>query len=267
MKCLLGVAGSLFVGTVFSPWLNIKNSHASVVDTTYKLVFADNFNFLDTRKWNSNWFGCTNCVTPPLQPAHELAAYDPAQVSVSGGTLNLRLRSNPTTLNGIYYPYRSGMVNSYGKATFTYGYFEARIYLTSNYLNSTVANWPGFIINGVTWPSDGENDVMEGLVTTKGSAKGYACYHYHSAEAPFDAPGACSRTNFSGWHTYGSLWKPGEVSYYYDGVKVGTIRLGVQSKPMYLILHYAVSSKDWWGGPTRVPAIMRIDYIRVWQKK
>jgi beta-glucanase (GH16 family) len=57
---------------------------------------------------------------------------------------------------------------------------------------------------------------------------------------------------------------PGKITYYYDGVLVGTIVSNIQSSPMYMILVYGASRIH--GGPVAVPATMSIDYVRVWQK-
>ncbi|MCG6500424.1 family 16 glycosylhydrolase, partial [Kitasatospora sp. A2-31] len=203
---------------------------------------------LDGSKWNPNWFGCATCTTPPVNGA-ESAAYAPSQISESGGSLHLKAEQKPATVNGKNYAYTSGLVNTNGKAQFTYGAFEARIYLPAS--GSQVANWPAFWTDGQNWPADGELDVMEGL-------SGQACYHFHS---PSGGPGGCAPGNYSGWHTFGADWQPGSVTYYYDGVKVGQITSGITSAPMYLILNNAVYAS----GPTVTPADMQVDYVRVWQ--
>jgi beta-glucanase (GH16 family) len=218
---------------------------------TWHSVFDDEFNgtSLDTTKWTPNWQGCQSCTTAPVN-SDESEAYAPSQVSVSGGSLHLQAVAEPTTVNGQAYPYRSGMVESDGKAQFTYGAFEARIYLPPS--SSGIANWPAFWMDGQSWPTDGELDVMEGL-------GGSACFHFHS---PSGAPGSCVAGNFSGWHTYGADWEPGSVTYYYDGQKVGQITTGITSSPQFLILNNAVGAD---GGQTVAPADMQVDYVRVWQ--
>ncbi|GAA2748149.1 MULTISPECIES: glycoside hydrolase family 16 protein [Kitasatospora] len=217
---------------------------------SWRSVWGDEFNAtsVDSSKWTANWLGCATCTTPPVNGA-ESGAYAPSQATVSGGSLHLTAVNQATTVNGTTYPYRSGMVQSNGKAQFTYGAFEARIYLPPS--GSQVANWPAFWTDGQSWPADGEMDIMEGL-------SGQACYHYHS---PSGGPGGCAGGNFSGWHTFGADWEPGSVTYYYDGVKVGQITSGISSSPQYVILNNAVSS----GNPTVTPADMQVDYVRVWQ--
>jgi beta-glucanase (GH16 family) len=172
------------------------------------------------------------------------------QVGVGGGELHLRAVAQPTQVDGTTYPYLSGMVQSDGKVQFTYGAFEARIYLPPS--TGGIADWPAFWTDGQIWPIDGEMDVMEGL-------GGSACYHFHSL---LGGPGGCATGDFTGWHTYGADWEPGSVTYYYDGVEVGQITSGVTLSPMYLILDYAVGGS---GGPTVVPSTMDVDYVRVWQ--
>jgi hypothetical protein len=220
---------------------------------SWRKVFGDEFSgsTLDSTKWNPNWLGCSTCTTKPVNSA-ELSAYAPSQVSVNGGSLHLTAVQQQTTVNGTSYPYRSGLVESNGKAQFTYGAFEARIYTPGS--GSQIANWPAFWTDGQNWPTDGEMDVMEGL------SGGKACYHFHSDAG---GPGGCASGDFTGWHTYGAEWKPGAVTYYYDGKQVGQITTGITSQPMYLILNNAVSDQH--GGPIMTPADMMVDYVRVWQ--
>ncbi|GAA2629623.1 hypothetical protein GCM10010307_20570 [Streptomyces vastus] len=215
-------------------------------------MFSDEFDgtSLDTSKWNPNWLGCPTCTTKPVNSA-ETTAYAPSQVSVSGGSLHLKLVQQQTTVDGKTYPYRSGLVESNGKAEFTYGAFEARIYTPGS--GGKISNWPAFWTDGQNWPTDGEMDVMEGL-------GGSACYHFHS---PAGGPGGCAPGDFTGWHTYGAEWKPGSVTYYYDGKLVGQISTGITSAPMYLILNNGISDQH--GGPAMANADMMTDYVRVWQ--
>ncbi|MET7691769.1 glycoside hydrolase family 16 protein [Streptomyces sp. NPDC005483] len=223
------------------------------VPGTWRKVFSDEFSgtTLDSAKWNPNWLGCPTCITKPVNSA-EIGAYAPSQVSVSGGSLHLTaIQQQTTASNGTTYPYRSGLVESNGKAQFTYGAFEARIYSPAS--GTQIANWPAFWTDGQTWPADGEMDVLEGL-------GGQACYHFHSNAG---GPGGCASGNFTGWHTYGAEWKAGSVTYYYDGKQVGQITTGITAQPMYLILNNGVSDQH--GGPRLTPADMMVDYVRVWQ--
>jgi beta-glucanase (GH16 family) len=144
------------------------------------------------------------------------------------------------------------MINSDGKFEFTYGLMEARIWLSGK--GRLITDWPAFWADGQNWPKDGEIDVIEGL-------GGQACWHFVN---PRSNPGGCVPGRFTnGWHTFGADWEPGSITYYYDGHIVGVVKTGITSAPLYLILNLATAHE--YGIPVRVPATIRVDYVRVWQ--
>ncbi|MEK7571981.1 MAG: glycoside hydrolase family 16 protein [Patescibacteria group bacterium] len=214
------------------------------------LVFADEFagTTLDTANWSTGWFGTG--ITKPANVA-ETAAYDPEQVRVTDGNLNLTTVTNSVTIEGKTYPYRTGVINSNGKKHFTHGYYEARIFLPA--AENQVANWPAWWMTGQNWPTDGEIDILEGL-------GGKASWHFHSSQG---APGGDAPGDYTGWHTFAADWKADSIVYYYDGEKVGEVASGVTSSPLYLILGNQIGS---WGGPLLVPSTMQVDYVRVWEQ-
>ena len=221
------------------------------VSGAWHTVFGDEFNgtSLDTSKWTRGWFGTG--ITGPVNSA-ETACYDDSLVTVPGdGSLHLPLISKSSTCGGTARPYSGALVSSTGKFQYTYGYYEVRAYLPAA-STGAIADWPAVWSDGQSWPTDGENDTMEGL-------GGQACYHFHF---PAGGPGACANGNYTGWHIFGSDWEAGSVTYYYDGVKVGQITTGITASPQYLILDY---TQGQYGGPTSVPALMQVDYVRVWQ--
>src|SRR5262245_17842465 len=219
------------------------------IDSSWKLTFDDEFNSLNSNHWDTNWLGSPGAITKPINSA-EQAAYDPGQVSVSGGYLRLGTAYKDVTVAGQNYDMVGGMVQSNDHFQQTYGYFEARIFLPGS--NGQIYNWPAFWLDGQNWPADGELDVMEGL-------SGKAGYHFHS---PSGGPGSTVSGDYTGWHTYGALWEPGSVTYYYDGVEVGEITSGITDSPMFMILNNGVS--DSIGGPTSVPANMLVDWVHVY---
>lgn len=217
----------------------------------WQLRFDDEFTSqsVNTTDWSTGWLAPG--ITQPVN-SDELECYNPANVKVSGGTLVFRLTRDAGSCGGTERSYASGMLNSDGKFEFTYGFMEARIWLQGQ--RNRIINWPAFWADGQHWPRDGEIDVVEGL-------GGLACWHF---EYSGGNPGGCVRGMFTGgWHTFGADWEPGAITYYYDGREAGRVTSGVTSAPMFLILDYA-ASRDY-GGPVRVPATMRVDYVRVWQ--
>ncbi len=238
-----------FTGAGGASTFEIPDSPSTSVE-----LFRDDFSgsSLDLSKWRPNWFGTNNAaITKPVNTA-EQGCYDPAQVSVSGGSLHLNAvaRSCPAN-NGVTYPYASGLVSTKDHFTFTYGSIEARIFTAPG--SGAIRNWPAFWANGVgAHPANGEIDAFEGLA-------GRACWHFHYTGGE---PGGCAnQANAAGWHTYAAEWRPGVVTYFYDGVQVGRITSGITSSPMYVVLNLGLSSTV--SGPVSVPSEMLVDYVRV----
>jgi beta-glucanase (GH16 family) len=212
-------------------------------------VFDSEFNgsSLDTSQWSTGWFG--SGITQPVN-SYEQQCYDPAQVSVANGELDLTAIAKAENCGGVTRPYASGMVSTYGLFSFTYGYMEARIWLPGS---DSIADWPAFWADGQNWPTDGEIDVLEGL-------GGQACVHFHN---PAGGPGTCLSGDFAGgWHTFAADWEPGSIAYFYDGTEIWQDTSGITSAPMDLIINLALYSSF---SPDSAPATMRVDYIRVWQ--
>lgn len=232
---------------------------------SWKLTFDDEFDGsqLDTAKWSTGWLA--SGITGPVNSTEE-ECYDPDQVTVSDGSLNLALITKRESC-GISNPvYASGLVNTSGKFSYTYGFLQARVWLpAATGAAGRIADWPAVWTDGQNWPTDGEDDIFEGI-------NGRACAHFHSAVSPdgigpADGTGALTvksgcvhETLTGGWHTFGADWEAGSVTYYYDGKDIGSVTSGVTSAPMFLILDYAS------GPPYQSPSTMKVDYVRVWKK-
>jgi beta-glucanase (GH16 family) len=221
-------------------------------------VLDDEFNApsLDTALWQAGWFG--SGTTGPVNSL-EQECYSSGNVTFPGdGTVHLKVTASPSTCGGVVRPYTGALLSSNpsdgragGGFQYLYGALEARVYLPA--AGRRVANWPALWTNGqAPWPSNGEDDVVEGL-------SGQVCFHFHS---PSGGPGACVAGRYTGWHTFASDWEPGSVTYYYDGVDVGQITSGITASPMYIVLDNAVSAQSL---RLAKAADMRVDYVRVWQ--
>ena len=116
----------------------------------WKLVFDDEFNGagLNTSEWSTGWLG--SGITGPVN-AKTRECYDPSQVAVGGGSLNLTLVAKSESC-GISDPeYATGLVNTAGKFTYTYGFLEARVWLPgANGAPNMVANWQAVWTDGRT---------------------------------------------------------------------------------------------------------------------
>jgi len=222
----------------------------------WALKFDGEFNgtSLDTTKWSTGWYG--SGITPPANDQED-DCYDPAQVTEGGGALSLSLIQESENC-GQDEQYASGLVSTMGKFSFTYGFVEARVWLPAVPGSpGEVANWPSVWADGQNWPEDGEIDIAEGI-------SGQVCAHLHNAPDPEGigaggGTGCPSGTYTSGWHTFAADWEPGVITYYYDGVDIGSVTSGVTSAPMFLVLDYAAQ------GNADAPATMKVQDMRVWQ--
>lgn len=200
------------------------------ISGTWKLVFHDDFGSgaLNTANWTSNWLGAPGVVTAPISSS-QLACYDPAQVSVSNGLLHLASTRKTQTVGGVPYNYASGIVQSSGKYSFTYGAFEAKINVPG--VGSTVYNFPAWMTRGTNFPGDGQIIIFEGSNNQPKIA-----FRSGSSSPSFVIPG-----NYVGWHTFSAQWSPTAINYYFDGANIGTVVGGITSSPMFLVLHNAIT--------------------------
>ena len=220
----------------------------------YGLVFDEEFNgsALDTSKWSTGWLAAGN--TKPVNGTN-LNSYNPSQVTISGGLLNLAAVSQVTVVSGTTYNYASGIIHTYGKYTPTFGYIEARVFLPAS-SGTTIANFPGWWCDceSLNWPTDGELDIVEGL-------SGTAAAHFHDSGG--GPSGGTKSGQGGGWHIFAAWWKSGSVRWYYDNVYLGTVTSGITSQPMFLILNLAIDTTN--GGPLTVPSTMQVDWVHVYQ--
>jgi beta-glucanase (GH16 family) len=181
----------------------------------WNLTFSDEFNgtSLDTTKWGTQYtWSCTN--------NDELEGYQAANVTEGGGLLTLTAKDQNVTCSGATHSYTSGMIESSGKFSQLYGYFEARMQVPADQ-----GFWPAFWLmpaNGA-WPPEidvielGESgDFTTARMTDHFGPSGSGSYYtqtWSNNGVPFG----------SGLHTFGVDWEPGSLNFYIDGTLRGTI--------------------------------------------
>ena len=245
-------------------------SRAAPPSSTYKLVFADEFNgtALDTVKWIDAY---------PWGRTHNHDAYMAAANVLFPGDGTVTLKAERVAQGGK--AFTSGVISTgYSLEKFDGGYFEARILLPT-----TPGSWPAFWGLDSGWPP--EADIMEFPLTTDSGASGYPNTDYHTAwhytnTSGGNAAGA-GRVNPStagalnaAYHTFGMEWTSDtSAAFFFDGAQVSSFSNATaiaQMTSMYLILNYAVGG--WPGTPSTAqwPAgasdQTKIDYVRVYQK-
>jgi hypothetical protein len=247
-----------------------------------RLLFDDEF--AGSKLDRSKWFWCypnaspKNCTNNQYGIRYrEREQYRLTQLVVGGGTLSLvaaRRSVKP------HFPWTSGMVTTGGPFekgppqpafAFKYGFAEARAKLPAGR-----GFWPAFwfLPASGAWPP--EIDVME----WQGAQphRDYMTVHFSDKHSKNDSlQGIYDGPNLSqAYHVYAIDWEPNALTWYVDGVD----RLSVTAKqiearggrlpsdPMYVLVNLAVGG---WVSPpnkhTRSPASMKIDYVRVWDRR
>jgi beta-glucanase (GH16 family) len=243
-------------GTAVRPDL----TRALLASAPWRLRFEDEFNgaSLNLHKWQPNWLGADPGATTPPDNRRDLNCVAPGQVKQADGLLGLAATPRRCRIRRRVYRFTSGLINTSQTFHFTYGLLAARIFIPPT-RNHTPANFPAFwaLGSGPT-KAAGELDVMEAL---RGCGPGLG-WHFHGE---LGAPGACvALAHPSGWHVFAADWEPGQVTFYYDGQRVGQLTSGITHRPMYLVLNNSIDPT--YGGSSRAPATMLVDWVRVWQR-
>ncbi|MGH2390678.1 MAG: glycoside hydrolase family 16 protein [Chloroflexota bacterium] len=222
----------------------------------WRLEFHDEFNgtTLNMNKWSTTfpWGARTNASN------HELEYYSDNALQVAHGILRIRADRHHT--HG--FNYRSGIITSYKSFNLKYGYVEVRAKVPQGQ-----GFWPAVWLapHDESWPP--EIDILE--IQGAKPHTNLMTNHFLKASAPAQTDHSWTGPDFSkGFHTFGLEWSPKQITWYIDGVERFRTRVGIPSKPMYLIANLAVGG-DWVRSPdaaTRFPGYLEITYIRVYQR-
>jgi beta-glucanase (GH16 family) len=211
-------------------------------------VFSDRFSgsTFDTTDWSTCYhFGCTDGGNK------ELEWYRASQVTVRDNAVALTVV--PEQTNGKQYV--SGMLSSYGKFSFLYGYAQIVAKLpvgqglwSSFWTEPESGAWPPEIDIFENW---GQSDSVNLYVHF-----GTADHFVHSA--------VYLPTASSAFHTYGVDWEPGSITWYVDGFPWAHFDVSI-TQPEYLIADLAVDGKLPPNSVVRFPQSLVIRSIEVWQ--
>ena len=215
---------------------------------TWRLVFSDRFtgSTLDTADWSTCYhFGCTD------RGNNELEWYRASQVTVHDNTASLTVA--PEQINGKQYV--SGMLSSYGKFSFLYGYAQIVAKLPIGR-----GLWSSFWTEPESgaWPP--EIDIFENWA----QADSVNLFVHFGAADHFDHSVVYLPTASSAFHTYGVDWEPGSISWYVDGFLWAHFAVSIK-QPEYLIADLAVDGKLPPNSAVRFPQSLVIRSIEVWQ--
>jgi beta-glucanase (GH16 family) len=194
-------------------------------------------------------------VQPGFQGRGE-ADLDINPFAISGGVLTITAKPIPEAQGYAAWnrEFSSGMLNTLGMFEQKHGYFEIRAELPT-----AVGAWPAFWMIPTKPDGSVEGDIMEALALTPN-------YHYARALGGADTMYDNSyKADPSGFHTYGMLWTPQTVTFYYDGIATLTGKTPANwAEPMAMIVNMAVGG---WGGEPNTamfPTQMKVDYVRAY---
>jgi len=268
----------IFTLLIVSFFIGVSNVGANNPQC-YDLIWSDEFsgNTLDQNKWQYYTWG--------WNASNVQNCYRQDNVEVNNGTLKLTARYEPGVTCDTGGDFSSGFVETRDKASWTYGYFEARIKLPAS--NST---WPSFWMSPQDseygdWPRSGEVDVFE--VKGHDMTRSYGNAHWGNSES--DRQQEKGTYTFSAgntaddWHIYAVEWSEGELKFFIDDVHYHTINNfdepnaavhpGPFDKDFFLRLNVAVGGTyldaPWdnaYNAINQLPATMEVDWVRVYQK-
>lgn len=227
---------------------------------------------LDAELWGTcHWWsrdgGCT------ILSNDEVQWYQPDQVAVGDGSLQLTAIEAPSQHLGRSFTHASGMVSSgrpgdetddVARYAFTYGSVEVRFRAPKG-----AGLWPAVWMLPVTNESLPEIDLIEQY----GDDTREISTTLHTAvEDPDD-----SRVDreyhetpdlSEGWHTIGIDWQRGSLTWFLDGEEIHRVEGDhVPAEPMYLVANLALGGRAGDVDPDAIPATFLIDEITVWRER
>ena len=235
----------------------------------YRLAWHDEFDgaSLDTAAWTA--------YAGPRRDAEN----SPDAVWVGGGVLTILTYDDSGRIV-------TGFLDTAGKESWTYGWFEARIRF-----ETSPGEWGAFWMTSPTIgkplgdpaAAGAEIDVVEHRARDEAGADisngyvanvhwdGYGAEHKHDGGSGAAAPAAAPLEG--GWHVYALHWTDAGYEFFLDGVRQWASSSGVSRRPEFIRLTCEVQNGIWAG---EVPAAgygsraasttkMEVDWVRVWQ--
>lgn len=244
-------------------------SSKSPVPGEWSLTFAEEFDgdSLDSRLWNVSTDNYWD----------KRCHFSERNVIVGDGVARLRFEKKRLRHKGEDREFTSGFLDTFGKWTQQYGYFEARMKLPT-----APGLWPAFWMMPDRGPADAprwrrestdnggmEFDIMEHL-TRWGPHRYNVAFHwdgYGNRHQRDGISGIYVEHDDQGFFTAGLLWLPGKAVYYCNSQEVARWESPrVSSVPS--LIRFTHVSGGWDNDPiddSRLPDDFVIDYVRAWR--
>jgi hypothetical protein len=236
----------------------------------YRLVFSEEFNNLDFGTAQGGSLSAAHTWYEGVWFSRQHAPRD--HFKISNSTLSLvwnRGQLQPDTTissftrhNPHYHAWR-------------YGYFEARLKWQPE-----EGAWPALWLIPVQAAADdilresGEIDIFEGQGseprTFFGTIHRWNGSQQLASSSPHNRFALPPKTDFSEFHTYGLLWVPGRVTWYFDDVPLHSeTTYNIFDKQDYGLVIGMQEGSNWksgnMSGVTAVSMTLTVDWVRVWQ--
>ncbi|MGQ0623871.1 MAG: glycoside hydrolase family 16 protein [Sporichthyaceae bacterium] len=284
----LAVGGSLSLGAGPGANAQILSSAAATVDSTasaYSLVWRDEFNGSSlSKKWSvlpTGPFAGRTCALASKKVSTVKNGF--ALISVIEDT------SRPATAQCPHH-YLNAQIGTHESKSFLYGKFSARL-KTQKAIGMHSAFWslpggevpPGVSPNDLPGSQGVEIDVTEYFGDTFGTRKGslysYIYWPRKRADGTVEqvktggrqskAPAILNnKLPSDGFHVYTVEWTPTQYIFSIDGQETSRVRVGVSKRPQYLLLSMLTSDYEVPDiNRSKLPATMKVDWVRVYQKR
>ena len=243
----------------------------------YTLVWSDEFNegTVPGSDWvHENWDA--GHVNHELQTYTDKVVDGKRTTEIKDGFLNINCFKGS---DGKIY---SDRMNAKPSTGWLYGYFEARICLPEG-----KGTWPAFWMMPSNvdwgtnpWPKCGEIDIMEevGADPNEVSSSLHTEKYNHTKNTQKTHAMNCAGAE-GGFHTYALEWTEDAITTYVDGkVQLKALKSEMGTDHDSWPFHYAfypILNLAWggdWGGykgvdESALPVTMKVDYVRIFQKK
>lgn len=235
---------------------------ATIDTSAFTLTFADEFDTLSsspdgsTGLWKTSYaWGNRTLGSNGEQQYYSDSSVGIDPFTVSDGVLDITAAPGPNPLN---LPYVSGAITTETSFSQLYGYFEIRAEMPAGQ-----GLWPAFWLlpADLGWPP--ELDIVEVL----GHDPTTLYFSTHSTVQATEGTTLKVADVSEGFHTYGAMWGPEQVTMYIDGIEVASMATPADMHDeMYMLVNLAVGGY-WPGLPdstTPFPAHMLVDYVHAY---
>lgn len=226
----------------------------------WQQIFVDDFS-VDAAlgSWSKVYGQRWRAYPEPWRDTSKRGVYSPGRVlSAEDGMLDMFLH---TEKGQPYVAAPEPRINGAGRRGQTYGRYSVRFRVP--------APIPGYKTAWLLWPdsnrtAEGEIDFPEGDLSAGSTISAYA--HDVNGRHSHNAFAANSRKTYQDWHTATIEWLPSGVTYWLDGVKLGTApKRGTPRTPM----HFVLQTETALTGPAPragVAGHVQVDWVAVWRR-